>query len=340
MGKIVNVPAEAVRYNHNTAYFNSPIGQISNVTGDPYTFEVSNIKVSEVRAALGENTYKISELCTSSKINPYALFRPSGSPPYKLSDFAGYNHGAVATTDYYSIPGPYSWTGGGNKLVVTLITTGERPPVSPKSWDRVRVKLYVPATGNVYYSDIKDISDGGNFTEFPVYVNFANEDLSGSIQITGQYMDASSNVIGTIEGGVIHASYSVSKEWILITADLFTTTITEVRAYYTYMNSLFGFSGIGSAKRSSGFFAGTGGSGNLFEFPERVMYNNNYHYWTGIIYGKIGTQLYKFSASPINPYFTGDAIDNDRKVGPDVGACYVLGSVTQKTAYPTDINDL
>lgn len=75
----------------------------------------TNLTTMMVRNALGETVNKVKELCTSTKINPWALYKPayyggngnnsrSGVDPtnypmaedgYRLGDFRGYNHDAL-----------------------------------------------------------------------------------------------------------------------------------------------------------------------------------------------------------------------------------------------------
>lgn len=74
--------------------------------------DFTDITVSNVKTILSETSTSISDLCTSGNINVWSKFSPKTllissnqiattvSAPYKLGDFAGYNHNAI--TPYVS----------------------------------------------------------------------------------------------------------------------------------------------------------------------------------------------------------------------------------------------
>lgn len=88
-----------------TSYYNlvvaSGIGTTTHV-GD--NLIVSTIKLSQIKTALGLTTNSIKVLCESANVNTYSKFKPNGSSPYKMGDFAGYNHYAKAPTYFASRP--------------------------------------------------------------------------------------------------------------------------------------------------------------------------------------------------------------------------------------------
>lgn len=339
MGKIVTVPES--NYNHN----NSQIGDISNITTLPYTFEVSNISVSNIKDVLGETTNNVSDLCKSNKVNQHALFRPNGLPPYSLGDFAGYNHNALPSTNYmfkYN-NNPYNFgewlfdTGNYRNIAFTL-RRGERYPDAPRTWDKIRLRVVLTNMGT-FYSDIKAIPQNTD-VQFPVRISAANDDYTGNMFVYAEYLDTNNNVISNIEDSHPTLAYTIQKRWLILESSIFTQNITGVRAYYTYMQSMFTLTAIGTAQKSSGYIAAGGIGVTPSLFPESMQYNGNNHYFTGVIYGYEGSQLYRYTLSPNGGYVKGEEINSTTKVGNSIDGLYTIGSRATKTAYPTSISNL
>ncbi|GEM_PF-6192095 len=113
MGKQITLPTDMVISDL------SEIGNASLVSGK--TYDVSDILISQIKNVIGAPTYKLNELCLFSGINKWAAFRPclstkantygyeydipsmtllrhpaTAQDGFRMGDFAGYNHLAVA----------------------------------------------------------------------------------------------------------------------------------------------------------------------------------------------------------------------------------------------------
>lgn len=102
--------AKTLYYNNNahdatSIINNSDVGSLTD-NEDNETIDATNVDTTEVRNVLGEDTNNIGLLCTSNKINKWALYKPgklkvendyliySEPDTYKIGDFLGYNHQA------------------------------------------------------------------------------------------------------------------------------------------------------------------------------------------------------------------------------------------------------
>lgn len=133
MAKRVEIPltpyGESASLN-DANYFvtNADIGDYSYVSSTE--FDASRIPMSRIGNVLGSASRSLATLCQSGNINPHALFLPDGNSPYRMGDFAGYNHEAKPNT---------YWTHGntwdivkdyGDSATITNIgyTYGEKAP--------------------------------------------------------------------------------------------------------------------------------------------------------------------------------------------------------------------
>jgi len=125
MGKVINF-IDSQRKNYILT--NSDIGDAVSISTSE--LDISNINIGNVKTVLSEDNYNLSELCTSPNVNKWAWKKPGilnsmdsfnlvVTPPYKLGDFAGYNHHAY--TPYITIsPLNYPFSANGQVLPIVV----------------------------------------------------------------------------------------------------------------------------------------------------------------------------------------------------------------------------
>ncbi|MBV5327193.1 MAG: hypothetical protein JZU65_06065 [Chlorobium sp.] len=194
------------------AVANNQCGVLTLVSGNAY--DGHDITVGQVKTALGETFGEISELCTSSKINKWAAYKPghisaSGSPydtytyvpdeaPHNLGDFIGYNHNAKAPVHYAAaVPTDYEVEQGEWGQIDVELARGEMEPCGGSSdKDFVDVQLQynggtvehnriaIPAVGDtVVVSFYDQIITAGTLDVRPVYYSEVSEDVFQEIAV-------------------------------------------------------------------------------------------------------------------------------------------------------------
>lgn len=195
----------------------------------------TDISINAVRQVLGENTYSLAALCTSSNINKWARYRPggydnapgfimtaqnyldgiytiklpAGGPldPYSLGDFRGYNHLAEPSLFFKSVYNitmergtSYNYVGG--------LEQGERIPVHPQaSLDNIDIEAYVG--GDLIETINMNNPEELNF-DLPIFVlNSTTVTLKGFYKYLGSR-------IAKIEGG--DATFNVTVIPLQVTA--------------------------------------------------------------------------------------------------------------------------
>jgi len=206
--------------------------------------DCSNIKLSSVKALLGEDSFALAHVCTSPLINKWAAFRPgswnnngnAGSDwlpslcttnptyvimlpvnNYRLGDFAGYNHTEDKKPTYWTSP-PSSLTKeiGESATLSFHLAKGASLPVpalyNSTGWNYVKIQ-YWKNTGSGYSLDAT--SAVIDFNTMPVTKDLAAQaaGTSWSICVRPVYTDQySGNAIGVIEDGV----KTVTINWIAL----------------------------------------------------------------------------------------------------------------------------
>lgn len=181
--------------------------QISNnkcgvIVEDGIYYAGSDIKVTEVKSALGEGNSSIGALCTSNKINKWAAYKPgyifaesSGgvnytytyipkTTPFLLGDFIGYNPNAKPPVHYHTpLPATYTLEQGDWAQIDIKLARGEMDAIAggtDKNYVDVQLqynagpvqhnRISVPAVGSyetvTFYSQI---IAAGDLIVKPVY---------------------------------------------------------------------------------------------------------------------------------------------------------------------------
>lgn len=157
------------------------------------TVECYNIDSDQVAYVLGETDSSLAGLCTSPKVNKGANFRPLGTPPYSLDDFAGYNHNAYPVIFWYSFQNVLDATYVGGGIPVTLVLAkGERAPEKDNpncSWDRIRLELTL--SGGLTASLVDNLAMTGTYLSG----SLTNAEFTIPIASNDYY-----NAIGVIRG--------------------------------------------------------------------------------------------------------------------------------------------
>jgi hypothetical protein len=103
MPKTVTIPSTTFALQeyhsfHDADYFvaNADIGNYAQISTK--TFNGSRISMLRIGQVLGSASRSLATLSQSGNINPHALFIPSGVTPHAMSEFVGYNHGALPNT--------------------------------------------------------------------------------------------------------------------------------------------------------------------------------------------------------------------------------------------------
>ena len=156
MSKLVTIPIGSPYIPQN-----GDIGTYSNYVaneGLPFasvirTFEINDITITRIRQVLGNPVdaqgnpiTDVSLLCSHANINMWALFKPNKVSPFRIGDFAGYNHTAGAPTHFIGKTTIMTFNLNINKTfdIPFLLNRGERPPswTNPATtWDLVKVSI-------------------------------------------------------------------------------------------------------------------------------------------------------------------------------------------------------
>lgn len=117
MGKILdlNTTGGVKKTFQSKSYFtgNTDVGTLSDYGGTE--LDGTNATITQLKTALNEDNYNLSELVQSPNINHWALFKPlNQNSPYNLGDFMGYNHQAKEPTFFSD--------GSGNKITSKSIS--------------------------------------------------------------------------------------------------------------------------------------------------------------------------------------------------------------------------
>lgn len=222
---------------------NNDIGTIVATDEINRTFDVSNISISDIRNVIGESVSTVGGLCSSGKVNQWALFRPSGSAPYKLGDFAGYNHQANPTTyvmvqlasgtyEIYRQPtSPYTTT----VSFGLILKKGERPPTPSRDWRYIRLVATVSGGLTGTYSFFTQATDAYDPSIITIPIP-SNDPVSFTLAITGHYVDDSNSyIIGPIEGVIDTVTVNAVPAYAAAPSALTDNTYAppEIRHYYT-----------------------------------------------------------------------------------------------------------
>lgn len=146
--------------------------QLTVPTGSPYTATDSDIgviigikpnyygtisSISQIKTVLGSSSSDSATLCKHININKWALFRPDSfmtsefpydiflpvggvNSPYRLGDFAGYNHQAKPPTHFTSVISAEEIEEFDTLIIQCDLGRGERLPIPVMaSWDNVKV---------------------------------------------------------------------------------------------------------------------------------------------------------------------------------------------------------
>ena len=169
MSKLVTIPIGSPYIPQN-----GDIGTYSNYIaneGLPFasvirTFEINDITITRIRQVLGNPVdaqgnpiTDVSLLCSHANINMWALFRPNKVSPFKIGDFAGYNHTAGAPTHFIGKTTSMTFNLDINKkfAIPFLLNRGERPPswTDPATmWEWVKVSV-ATVSGDLYVNTYK-----------------------------------------------------------------------------------------------------------------------------------------------------------------------------------------
>lgn len=223
----------------NFAMVNCEVGTISNPVSNPdnsWTFDTTDITTTQVRNVLGETTNNVSALCNSSKINPWALFKPIYGNGYSIGDFAGYNHNAKPPTYFFNPLTYYSSVknAAGVGVIGFSLTKGERPPRldNPSNdWSRLKVKItYGDAGGSKkVWSAMAPV--GGTF-QVSMSDGTDPHTYTGCTAVA-YYCDANGNVLDEIEGGA-HPVFTMKLDVIYYPYSITKGNECRVRHYYPY----------------------------------------------------------------------------------------------------------
>jgi len=157
MGKILEMPSWINSYSFKTGV-SIPTNNDDVVVVDATHLDVSNIIVTDIKNFLGSSSTSVGGLCQMPNINQFARFRPDGNPPFRLGDFAGYNHYALPPS---SVVGMTTTTGKGYEsstglfpFTVSLsVIKGERAPdLGETAWNAAATKFTY--NGTVSWSSI------------------------------------------------------------------------------------------------------------------------------------------------------------------------------------------
>lgn len=225
---------------------NNDIGTVVAIDEVNRTFDVAGIGLYEIRDVLGESTDGLIELCTSNKINPWALFRPDGSAPYEIFDFAGYNHEAYPTT-HFNTKTSTAWNATkASNLVIAKgfdIVKGEKPPTGSRSWSYVRVKVVLTDTLNnrtlTFYSAVQAVGSSPS-TFIATYTDSINGAVQGSAVVTAEYVDSTGSIVyGEIEDTYPEISVNIGGYYVTLAAAEFASNppTGAVRWYYVQANT-------------------------------------------------------------------------------------------------------
>lgn len=165
MGKTITIPSNI---NYSTIESNSDVGTLSD-NGDG-TFDAADVNISTVKSVLGESTYALSSLCTSSAVNRWSLFKPdrnkvdsvnnqiiySPSAPHALGDFAAYDHNAAADyMEHSSGSKEYPYTQSGVVIFANWVQNQMNwyADLAPDNVSDLILIIKDQSTGNIVYKD-------------------------------------------------------------------------------------------------------------------------------------------------------------------------------------------
>lgn len=118
----------------------------ASITGVSYHSEgATNISLNHIRSTIGESTYSLAGICSSSLVNIYSLYKPNGSSPYRLGDFRWYAHGSLGGT-YVTYAKPAATVQWGVAYTVRAIGSKRWIEISGKPFATSRVVLFEGAT--------------------------------------------------------------------------------------------------------------------------------------------------------------------------------------------------
>lgn len=238
MGKIINGTTSVTAQQFLS---NATAGISTMSLVDSNTIDCSNIKISGVKAVLGSSSTSISALCQSPNINKGANFRPLGTPPYNLGDFAGYNHNAYPTVFYYSeIHSPLAATYSGSGIPISLVLAkGERSPDKDNvnySWDRIRLELNT--TGGLTSSltntvAMQGTTMSGSLTPVPFTIATPSNDYyTASAEVRGYFVSPGGQKLDEIPN--LYRSFAINVVPTFTTINVDTTVGATPASYMLY----------------------------------------------------------------------------------------------------------
>lgn len=163
MAKIVSIPSHIISSSDDTYYFNlvnNAPTKVGTVTRNGNNMEVVNISLNQLKTLLGGTTFSLSDICRLASVNQYSYYKPNGVSPYRMGDFAGYNHLAKPSTYFAERVSTVSVlvdSSGGiytinlSPLLSVILRRGELPPSyaggGEISWDDIDIHFELRANG-------------------------------------------------------------------------------------------------------------------------------------------------------------------------------------------------
>jgi len=174
-----------------------PTNNADVVVIDASQLDVSNISISDIKNFFGADVTNLGALCQLPQINAWARYRPAGVAPFRLGDFAGYNHYALPPSSIVGMTTAtnktYESSTGKYPFGVSLsIQKGEREPsLGVEAWGAAVVKFTcngvvawspININSNNYASAIfKSNSNGAETVTVNVQTYYTNNVTSGTV---------------------------------------------------------------------------------------------------------------------------------------------------------------
>jgi len=204
MGKILEMPSWINSYSFKSSV-SIPTNNNDVVVVDAAHLDVSNIAVSDIKNFLGSSSTSVGGLCQMTNINQFARFRPDENPPFRLGDFAGYNHNALPPS---SIVGMTTTTGksyesstGLFPFTVSLsVIKGERAPdLGETAWSAAVTKFTY--NGVIVWASIN--INSSNYASAQFRANVGSEETA-TVNIKNYY---TSGVASSTTGATLLVGY-------------------------------------------------------------------------------------------------------------------------------------
>lgn len=343
--------------NYFTNVYNTGVG--ASITHVGNNMVISDISVTNVRNVLGIFPTQISDLCLSTTINQHSYYKPNGSPPYRLGDFAGYNEDARPTTYFYN-KSVTTWTATKTSSYVIAmgfdLRCGEIPPAGSRSWSYVRIKVVINDTLNsrtlTFYSPLQAVSYSMS-SFIASYTDSSNVSIQGTATITAEYMDSTNTVkYSDIEDTYPTVTVNIAGYYIPLNAVDFSSNgpSGDVRWYYvmadtppynaltyiSYGTSTKFHTLLDSWNTTQDLICAITTAGNKIPDPHPSYPTNNW--------ALVGCVIYNSAAGTYRVYEVaetegGDVMEDTWRLDSNMGFAYYLNYKKALIAYPTVVAD-